>query len=211
MTTSDGSLHELAAQLIVELDHAPDLDALRYIWSRTGKLQCGVLFPAANPPLRDNRQGYRELLAASAVIDGYRRVAGKLEGVDGSLRQAEKIEKADRKTDWSGKDFLNPLTGLLAGGAAGAGVLMSGAVGTVKPLAAALAGLIAAVGSTSVLNYSSSRTRKNSRESKSTFTWDTSIASLDRMLPVMVERIVDAGLAPIFVVDELDKNPVSRE
>lgn len=207
LTTKDESLHELAAQLIVELDHAPDLDALRYIWNRTGKLQSGVLFPAANPPLRDNRQGYRELLAASAVIEGYRRVAGKLEGVDGSLRQAEKIEKADRKTDWSGKDFLNPLTGLLAGGAAGAGVLMSGAGGAVKPLAAALAGLIAAVGSTSVLNYSSSRTRKNSRESKSTFTWDTSIASLDRMLPVMVERIVDAGLAPIFVVDELDKIP----
>src|SRR5262249_8472980 len=57
-TERDESLHELAAQLIVELDHAPDLDTLRFIWKRAGKLQSGVLFPPNPASARQKRQGY---------------------------------------------------------------------------------------------------------------------------------------------------------
>ena len=205
-TAEDQSLHELAAQLIVELDHAPDLDLLRFIWKKAGKLQSGVLFSPPTPAQPNNRQGYLELLAASAVIEGFRLIAGELKGVDDSSRQSDRTDKLESKSNWAPKDFLNPLIGLLAGGAVGASV---GA--TTHPVAGAFAGVLTAIAGISTLNYSSSRSRQTSRKSQLTFTWDTSIASLDRMLPVMVERIVDAGLAPIFVVDELDKIPGLEE
>jgi hypothetical protein len=196
-------IRELVGQLLVELDHAPDLRALRFLWKKVDKLGPGVLFPAT--PQRRPDQGFRELVAASAVIEAFQRVAGTLKDQHESKEEAEQSVKSEGKSDWSGKDLLNPLTGLLAGGAAGAGIVAGHTGGSAHPLVAALAAILTAVGSTAALNYSSSRSRKSTRQSSQSFSWDTSIASLDRMLPVMVERIVGAGLAPIFVVDELDK------
>ncbi|HKV09022.1 MAG TPA: hypothetical protein VJ725_12840, partial [Thermoanaerobaculia bacterium] len=45
--------------------------------------------------------------------------------------------------------------------------------------------------------------RSMSREM--TFLYDLSVATLDRALPILIERLLAAGLAPVFVVDELDK------
>lgn len=223
---------ELCAQLQVELDHAPELDVLRFIWHKAGKLQSGVLFapdstadaaaaasavapattpavlqaaPAGVPALaRGKNQGLYELVAASVAVEAYQRVAGKVEDTRQNQQQSKMTESLERKSERNNKDLFNALTGLLAGGVAGAGVLHSSAGGATTPLAA-LTAVVTAVAGTAVLNYSSSRSRETSREMKQSFTWDTSIASLDRMLPMMVRRIVDAGLTPIFVVDELDK------
>jgi len=198
----NNELRELAAQLLVELDHAPSLDMLRFVWQAAGGLETGVLFRD-----RDKGQGLRELVAASIATEAFQRLAGKLEGTQGSTEQSEIEQKLERKSDWSGKDLFNPLIGIVSGGAAGAAVITSSVSAGAKPLIAALASIVTAIASTTALNYSSSRSRKSGRERKVSFTWDTSIASLDRLLPVMVERIVDAGLAPIFVIDELDKVP----
>jgi hypothetical protein len=72
-------------------------------------------------------------------------------------------------------------------------------------LKSTLAGIAAAIAAAVTLNYTSTRTATQSESEGEDFTWDTSLGSLDRHLPSLIRRILDAGLAPIFVIDELDK------
>jgi hypothetical protein len=101
----------------------------------------------------------------------------------------------------AGKLFA-PITSLLAGGLVGAGVLAgtdaSGAGATV-------AGILAAIGASLVFKASSSRSRSATSSREQKFIFDLSATTLDRILPILIERLRRAGLAPIFVVDELDK------
>ena len=99
------------------------------------------------------------------------------------------------------KNLLNPLLGALAGGAVGLGLKSA----EISSVVAALAGTATGLGTALTLNYSSSRSRENTRSSEVTFLPDTTISSLDRVLPLLVSRCRQAGIAPVFVVDELDK------
>ena len=188
---------ELAAQLEVELYESPDAMRLRDFWSRTGALEQGVLFPPGFREIPD--QGLRELVALSSASEAYRRIAGTYTRKD--------IQKGDDKSQVSvslgssGKELFAPVASLLIGGLAGVGVFAAQPEG----LVATAAGIASALGASSVFKHSASRARDRSSSRESTFLFDTSVATLDRVLPCLIERLREAGLAPVFVVDELDK------
>src|SRR5262249_9978824 len=60
-------------------------------------------------------------------------------------------------------------------------------------------------GAALLFRFSSSSSLKRERRVDRTFIPDLSIKTLHRLLPSLIERLQDAGLAPVFVVDELDK------
>jgi len=222
-----GELLELAAQLELELDEYPGPNRLRDYWRRLGVLKTGVILPhyGWDPRLQglpysaDTRfeawfggysrffinegdQGMRELVALCSACEAYRRISGTISRKDQSKAGLE--EKAERKIEWSGagKDFLAPLIALLTGGTAGVGVL---AGSPSHPMVAALVGLLAALGTSLVMKRSSSATRERSAAREDLFLPDLSVTTLDRVLPVLIDRIRAARLAPFFMVDELDK------
>ncbi len=194
---------ELAAHLEQELDHAPELATLRNHWRLVGALDSGVLRAGRGEWTKKlpKGQGTRELVAMASAIEAFQLVAGKLTGVDTQTRNSVLEQVSDFGLRPVIKDLLNPLLTVLAGGLLGMGALVQGK----DPLVAALLGLGTALGTALTLSITSKNTRKTTRDSNRVFTWDTSVESLDRMLPVLVERMVQAGLAPIFVIDELDK------
>jgi hypothetical protein len=205
-------LPEMAAQLRVELDGAADLGVLREYWKRVDALADGLLpqsrltptgapqppIPVSGPVLQD--RGMVELVALSSAAQAYKVTRGTLKAKEGTKQDSTNKRSLAVQTVGEVKNVLNPLLGALAGGAVGLGVK-----GATSGLIAALAGTATGLGVALTLNYSSSRSRENSRSTEVTFLPDTTIASLDRTLPLLVNRCRQAGVAPVFVVDELDK------
>lgn len=208
-------LPEMAAQLRVELDGAPDLGLLREYWKKADALQVGILPMSETPPQPPNPaitpetwlnppaldQGMLELLALSSAAQAYQLVRGKLQTKEGTKQDDTSKSSLTFQTVGEVKNLLNPLLGLLAGGAVGWGLKSA----ELPTLVAALAGTATGLGTAVTLNFTSSRSHENSRSREVTFLPDTTIASLDRMVPLLVERCRQAGVAPVFVVDELDK------
>jgi hypothetical protein len=205
-------LPEMAAQLRVELDGAPDLGVLREYWKRADALAEGLLpqsrltptgspqlpLPEPGPLLQD--RGMVELVALSSAAQAYKVTRGTLTAKEGTKKDSTNKQSIAFQTVSEVKNLLNPLLGALAGGAVGLGLK-----GTASGFVAALAGTATGLGTALTLNYSSSRSRESSRSTEVTFLPDMTIASLDRMLPLLVDRCRQAGVAPVFVLDELDK------
>jgi hypothetical protein len=93
------------------------------------------------------------------------------------------------------------IASMITGGLVGGGL----ALGHQSALEATVGGFVAAMGSSLVFKWSVSRSRGRAVKREYRFLFDTSMATLDRVLPVLLERLLAAGLAPVFVVDELDK------
>jgi hypothetical protein len=55
------------------------------------------------------------------------------------------------------------------------------------------------------LTLTSARAHRQTVSTEYHFLRDRSVETLDRELPLVIERIRDAGLAPVFLIDELDK------
>jgi hypothetical protein len=191
-------LHELAAQLSVELEseNPPGLARLRQFWDRVDGLDHGVLFPRGDQP----GHGLVELTAIARAVQAYRVVSGKFESkVTEKLNEGSKLSVA-LETVSEIKNAVTPLLALLTGGAVGVGV---GA--KTDPTLGAIAGIAAAVTVGVTLKYSASRSRDVSLSQETSYLPDYSIASLGRLLPPLIRQLRDAGVTPIFVVDELDK------
>jgi hypothetical protein len=210
-------LLELAAELKLELDGYPGHVRLREFWRRAGVLRDGVLRPRSRQIDRDDvltlgsppvDQGFLELVALSSVCDAYRRISGTIKSEEQFKSGAERKQEARAEFESKGKELLAPLIPLLSGGAAAAAML------TARPNAgagAALAGFVTALAAAVTLKFSASWSRQQSSAREDLFIPDLSVATLDRVLPVLIERIRNAGLAPVFVVDELDKVSGLRE
>jgi hypothetical protein len=193
---------ELAAQLAVELYECPGPMRLREIWSRGGFLDGsssgvspGVLFRTGGED-----QGLRELVAVSGACEAFRRISGTYQSKETTEDAAKTKAEAAIGTE-VGKDLFGPVLSLLTGGLVGTGVTLAGAGG----IEATLAGIMGALGASTVFKISGSRSRDRSVSRERTFLFDFTVATLDRALPILIERLQDAGLAPVFVVDELDK------
>ncbi|MBL8209182.1 MAG: hypothetical protein JNK87_00640 [Bryobacterales bacterium] len=186
---------ELAADLAVQLDQAPDLQRLRGYWDRIGRLERGVV-PMC--PANRSGQGYRELVAIYTAI-----------------LAAQKCTSREEEATPSHVHLVEPPPGVRNN----KGVPMDQAVRLAAPVLSLLAGAFAAnsvadtlgapstgaVAIATVLLAYSFLIGAGRSLGDHTLAVDASIQTLDLMLPVMVERSLDAGLAPIFVVDELDK------
>ena len=154
---------------------------------------------AARPP----DQGFRQRLALSSACEMYRRISGSFTRETGSRHEAAREASVGVSVDTKGQDLVAPVAALLTGGLAG--VAASSAGTGADPLTAAFTGLLAALGAAAVFKVSGSRSRKRSYVEESKFVRDLTVATLDREIPVLVERCLDAGLVPLFIVDELDK------
>lgn len=182
--------NELAAQLTVLLNTGCDLPTLRKFWDLAGALKSGVLNRNHAKP----DQGARELVAlytlqqAAAAID-----QAKSPDPPVSVAGIGPIDANNKK-----------LRGLLP---------------TITPILSIAAGLMAAYVAKSaqspliigVAFVFTAWVVKSFLDSfalslpHSPFASEGSLPDLDRLAPILVKRVRDAGFAPIFVVDELDK------
>ena len=193
-------LREHAAQLQLELDKYATPDVLRRHWAAGEFLEKGVLFTAS--PNGD--QGFRELVALAFSCEAYSRVSGNFSNAE--LKQSVSgAQTTEVGTGKSGVDLITPILSLLAGGVTGTAAF----VGTdgKQVLPATFAGFVAAVGAATVFKVSASTSRKREFTQSLTFVPDLTIATLNRVVPTLVKRVQEAGLAPIIVIDELDKIP----
>lgn len=193
---------ELAAQLALELDGMPEPAALRGFWDRIGRLDRGVLWPPeadealAQSAIRD--QGLREVVAIATAAQAFQVCSGAVTYSVSREQSDRKESKSEAGSDW--KELVNRL------GALGAGALAGSVVGVDSgALPGVGIGLLVWLASGVTLKWTSTRERKSSRTLDYQFIQDRSIQTLDRDLPVVIERIRHAGLAPVFVIDELDK------
>lgn len=204
---------ELSAQFELELDEHADTARLREYWRRADALTEGVLFtraqtfslPSSRPPNVEEEeslfQGSRELVALSSLSAAYRRISGKLQRKDTLSAGFAEKSAVELQLKARGSHWEKPLQSLLAGAAAGGG---ASALGTSAQLAV-LSGSLTALLSMLAGSWSNSRSSERSRTQEDLFVPDLSVATLDRVLPELICRLREAGLAPIFVVDELDK------
>jgi hypothetical protein len=193
---------ELASQFELELDQYPGIARLHEYWRLSESLRSGVLFWKTHDPRLNPGQGHRELVALASTCQAYQRICGKLSRKDENSSGDKKTVDAKLAVRASGSELLKPITALLTGGAVGAGLLASKAI---EAPAAVFVGLVTALLSSLVFQYSSSRSREQAINRADLFIPDLSVATLDRILPVLLNRIRRAGLAPVFVIDELDK------
>jgi hypothetical protein len=190
---------ERAAQFCLDLDRAPDIALLRDYWAEADAVHCGVLYPSDSA--RPHR-GLNELIALACAAQAYQLVLGELKVTEKGNESEKEEEKSELKLGGAGiKELTTPLLSAFAGGAAG----VAGFASTSSAVAAIALGFLTAGLTAGALQYANARSREASRSREVTFLPDTRVESLDRMLPVLVDRVRDCGIVPVFVVDELDK------
>lgn len=201
---------EIPSQLVLELDEAPGPDRLRRFWEVLHRSGHGVLFPDVAGRRAD--QGARELVALASAAQAFRVVAGKIDHSEESSRKAEQTWSTTAETKVDVKAILAALLTLASGLFGASAALFIGqaaAKQTGAPslgwLGAALAAMLAAFAARRTANATTSRKDTQARSYK--FIRDYKVDTLARELPNLIERVRQAGLAPVFVVDELDKVP----
>lgn len=185
---------ELAGQFEVELDRGADLRKLREFYAQGGVLDQGVLFP--DEMVEGVQQGVREVTLLASAGQAYRIISGAISD------KIDRTNKANRKTtvETAIANAAPPLAGLLAGSLTW-GALPADAGAPVRVLSSIIAGLAGVV----ALKITSSRGLEQEEGETTSFVPRTDRESLRRLLPALVDRFREAGLVPIFVVDELDK------
>ncbi|MCG8460072.1 MAG: hypothetical protein MI919_27635 [Holophagales bacterium] len=192
---SPEAAEELAGQMRLALDSAPQPEELRELWRRAGCLGSGVLFHSTTVP---QGQGIRELVALASAAQAYRKVLGREERRATESGGASSESSISARASLSGSGLSKVLMPLAAGGAGVAGIALGNAgAGLGVAALTVLAGLAGEIGSR--------RARTRNREEEYVFIADASVTTLERELPALVERLQAARLAPVFVVDELDK------
>lgn len=192
---------EFAAQLRLTLDGAPSPATLRFFWARVDALSRGVLFKNADPG-----QGVAEIVAMASAADAYRSCTGQY--TQQRKNESSSANKAETKTEVSasGQEISKALFGAASGVAAGA---TAAALNQGRPTVA-LAGAITAILSMLTLSYTRTRSRETTLKEEITFLPDTTVSALVHRILLLARRLRQAGMVPIFIIDELDKiaNPV---
>jgi hypothetical protein len=202
----DDQRAEFAARFRLALDEAPSPEVLRELYRLGGVLERGV-FPAGGPD--DARsQGMRELAALASAAAAFRMVSGKEVSSRQETRTAQEDRSRSFSLDSSTKDLVEKALAVLLGGGVGAAALTGGGE---SPVVAGLVGVGAALAAAGVFKFTGSRTRQRTASETYTFLPDRNASTLERELPVLIGRLADTGLAPVFVVDELDKVGGLRE
>jgi hypothetical protein len=215
----DQQMIEAAAQLRIEMDQTPELAKLRMFWERAKLLPGGLLQDfrryagrvVRNARTRLSSQGYKEILALYTSIEAIR---GPMENILDRRKPGAKSKRAGGESPGTGHDSGHSIPGLSLSPDS-----MQDAVRLAAPVLSLLAGAFAAHAvievlgppttgaiaiTTVLLSYSFLR-RTIPQRPADTLGGDPSMGSQDLLLPILVERAIEAGLAPVFVVDELDK------
>jgi hypothetical protein len=189
---------EMAAQLRLTLDGAPSTDVLRGFWESAGAVQSGVL-GRANAPAD---QGVREIVALATASDAYRSCTGKFTREKTGENTSGAKNESEAKLGATGAELKQALVSASSGLGIGAAAAQYAGV---PPLSATLIGAAAALLSTAAFSRSSTRTRETKAREAVTFLPDLTVASLVHRAPLVLRRLRQAGVAPVFIVDELDK------
>jgi hypothetical protein len=200
-----GDSRELAAQLPLDLDVGVTPARLRDYWLRVGRLRHGVLWPksadATLDACRMDDQGLREIAAIATASQAFEVCSGRV--TYGTTRKDKDVENqtVDTKGATDARKLLDQLGTLGVGAIAGAAVLGTGNGGIAAIGAGALTWLFGSL----TISWSRTRTRNDDLTVDYSFIRDRDPATLDRDLPLVITRLREVGLAPVFVVDELDK------
>jgi hypothetical protein len=199
-TGEHAELLEAWAQLTLELNEGAKVQTLRRFWELARSFRRGVLF---DDPVETDRQGLCELMALDVSADAYRIAIGDVKR-QVKLALTEKGGEKEVPLSDELRKFAAPLTGIVGGAATGVGVFqMSGPAGLGTTLGAVAAALLSMLVLTAAL--APKRTRNDTETLD--FSPDTSVGSLVWRLGRSIDLLFRAGLAPVFVIDELDKTP----
>jgi hypothetical protein len=193
-----GAYAELSAQFELELGGDPSAARLREFWALADALEEGVLAGPADRYRAD--RGAQELVALSGVCEAYRRISGELSSQAKSRLGQETKDERSTGVTLKGAELVRPVVSVLSGAA------VAGGVATAAGVAGALfAGLATALASSLMFTQTRSASESRSDQTDTTFIPDLSLKTLDRVLPTLLQRLRNAGLAPVLIVDELDK------
>ncbi len=203
-----GDKNELAAQLALELDSGATPAMLRHFWSSLGRLKLGVFWPKTADKtcaaLGMTDQGLREVMALATAAQAFQVCTGRISYTTKVTDSIVRTLTSELKGASDLKDVIGRL-GTLGIGAL-TGVSLMGATGP-GPIAAVATGVaVWLIGSLS-LSWSRKTVRTDNRSIDYSFIRDFTLSTLERDLPVVITRAREAGLAPVFVIDELDKVP----
>jgi len=194
---------EIAGQFTLELDNVPRPGTLRAFYRRLGRVDAGVLWPyevgAALSKSGLNDRGIREIVALSTAAQAFEICSGTVKSTQTDKDSRSRESSLETKGAAEFKDVVNKVAGLAVGAGVGALSLDLGAP------AAIVLGVAAWLLGTLTLNWTSKRTAKTERSLDYTFVRNRDKQSLERDLPLVIERVRGAGLAPVFMLDELDK------
>jgi hypothetical protein len=191
---------ELAAQLRLTLDGAPSAATLRFFWDRAGVLESGVLFPKDGKFEPD--RGMREIVALATAAEAYRSCTGEFKQERKDETSAGSKQELKTETTAGGKEIAQALMSLFGGLAAGAAASI-----TMDLTKSVLTGAVTALASMVTLTYTRTVSRETTVQEAITFLPDLSASALVHRMLLLLRRLRQAGLAPVFVVDELDKIP----
>lgn len=194
---------ELAAQFEIELMENPPAVRLRQFYACIGALRSGVLRAPGQPggDTSPPDQGARELVALNGICTAHQRVSGELSERKRESSGETSETRSQAQSGWEGSEVLKPLAAVLSGAVVGGGA----AVGLRDAWTAVLLGIITSLGAAWALKYSSTTMKRHERELDLTFIPNLKSETLDRVLPTLLRRLTSAGLAPILIIDELDK------
>ena len=188
---------ELAAQFEIEVLEDPPANRLHEFWQHADLVEAGALF--AKPRVED--QGLRELVALNGLCNAHQRISGDLQAKDTIGREQKTEVLPSSLAKLRGIELAKPVAAMFAGTA----VTTSGALGSHTLVGPALLGVLAAVLTTVLFESGGQTTEKRGRQLDTVFIPDLTLKTLDRVLPTLLQRLRKAGLAPVLVIDELDK------
>ncbi|MDB5846579.1 MAG: hypothetical protein JWP29_331 [Rhodoferax sp.] len=191
-------LAELAARFQIELTEAPHASRLQEFWRQAGVLRRGLLFDGTTS--RQEHQGLAELVALVGVSHVHQRISGKLSEKEAQLSGASRHTESTQTPDTKWAELAKPLSAVVAGAAVATAGASQGDAAT-----SLLWGALASLGSLFVFRLSTVTKTQRERRVDRTFVPDLSIKTLHRVMPELFDRLFAAGLAPVFIVDELDK------
>lgn len=207
-------LLEVASQFDLELTEALTESLtpsrLRSYWQRMGALHSGIIFADVRRSYRTYRKAvfgdktttddiaFQEMLVLAFLSQAFQVVSGKLKETQSQTDAAKRESTSALSTAYALKNLFAPVAGLLTGGFVGLQV-------NADPVTAVLLGLLTGAVVSFGFNFSSTRTRTRNTSLESVFIRDRNVPTLSSVLPMLVVRLKEIGLAPIFVIDELDK------
>ncbi|MEM5400355.1 hypothetical protein [Paraburkholderia unamae] len=197
---------ELAAQFEIELMEDPRASRLREFYAGVGALQSGVLYGPGSSQTAVG-QGANELVALNGICTAHQRISGVISGRDEDKLSKKKEARSEHRVGWQSADFIKPLASVFSGVVVAAGA----SAGQHALWSSALFGLLTMFGASFAFSSSFSSTKLHERTVDRTFIPDLSVRTLDRVLPTLLRRLVKAGLAPVLVIDELDKIDLQAE
>jgi hypothetical protein len=217
---------EVASQFDLELTEAITESLtpsrLRGYWQRVKALPGGILFPGVSRRYRTYRitsQGderpaenarpaengpttddiaFQEILVLSYLSQAFQVVSGKIEEKQSRTDAAKRESSSALSTAYTLKNLFAPVAGLLTGGFVGLQF-------KADPISAVLLGLLTGAVVSFSFSYSGTRTRSRGSSLESVFIRDRDVPTLSSVLPMLIVRLKEIGLAPVFVIDELDK------